>query len=66
MEDLMCWEIDYKLFAELQKAQQAREETRIKQERRAGVITKLLDEANDQIEKTGVEETSIKEIKPAK
>jgi len=62
----MCWEIDYKLFAELQKAQQAHEETRIKQERRAGVITKLLDEANDQIEKTGVEETSIKDITPAK
>jgi len=28
MEDLMCWEMDYKLFDELKKAQEAR----IKQE----------------------------------
>ena len=44
MEDSMCWEIDYKFFAEQRKAQ----ETRIKQEQRAGVINQLLNEANQQ------------------
>src|SRR5262250_1974719 len=44
MEDLMCWEMDYKLFDELKKAQEAR----IKQEQRGEVITKLLNEANKQ------------------
>jgi hypothetical protein len=38
MEDSMCWEIDYRFFAEQKKAQEAR----IKQERRAGVIDQLL------------------------
>jgi hypothetical protein len=55
MEDLMCWEMDYKLFAELSKAQEAR-----KQEQRGEVITKLLNEANKQSEKTDVEETPVK------
>ena len=32
----MCWEIDYKFFADQKKAQ----ELRIEQERRAGVIEK--------------------------
>ena len=36
----MCWEIDYKLFAEQKKAQ----EIRIEQERRAGVIDQLLND----------------------
>jgi hypothetical protein len=44
----MCWEIDYKFFAEQKRAQ----ETRMKQERRAGLIDQLLDEANRQGEKT--------------
>jgi hypothetical protein len=61
MEDLMCWEMDYKLFAELSKAQEAR-----KQEQRGEVITKLLNEANKQSEKTDVEETPVKEVAPAK
>ena len=61
MEDLMCWEMDYKLFAELGKAQEAR-----KQEQRGEVITKLLNEANKQSEKTDVEETPVKEVAPAK
>jgi hypothetical protein len=61
MEDLMCWEMDYKLFAELSKAQEAR-----KQEQRGEVITKLLNEANKQSEKTDVEETPVKEVVPAK
>ena len=42
----MCWEMDYKFFAEQKKAQ----ETRIKEEQRAGVIDKLLSEANKQSE----------------
>jgi hypothetical protein len=57
----MCWEIDYKFFAEQKKAQ----ETRIKQERRTGVIDQLLNEASKQGEKT-VEEIPLKEAVPAK
>jgi hypothetical protein len=60
MEDAMCWEIDYK-FLEQKKAQ----ETRIKQERRAGLIDGLLNQANTQSEKTA-EETPVKEAVPAK
>jgi hypothetical protein len=37
----MCWEMDYKLFAEQKKAQ----EIQVKQEQRAGVIDKLLNGA---------------------
>jgi hypothetical protein len=40
----MCWEIDYKFFAEQKKAQDAR----IKQEQRAGVIDGLLNQANEE------------------
>ena len=54
----MCWEIDYKFFAEQKKAQE-------EQEQRKGVITKLLNEANKPVEKT-VEETPVKESVPAK
>ena len=56
----MCWEIDYKFFAEQKKAQDAR----IKQEQRADVIDRLLTEANTQDEKT--EATPVKEAAPAK
>jgi hypothetical protein len=62
MEDSMCWEIDYKFFAEQRKMH----ETRIKQEQRAGVIDQLLNEANKQGEKTNVETTPVKEVAPAK
>jgi hypothetical protein len=62
MEDSMCWDIDYKFFAEQRKAQ----ETRIKQEQRAGVIDQLLNEANKQGEKTNVETTPVKQVAPAK
>jgi hypothetical protein len=62
MEDPMCWEIDYKYFAELEKAR----ETQAKQEQRAGVIGSLLNEANKQSEKTNVEGTTVKEAAPAK
>jgi hypothetical protein len=62
MEDSMCWEIDYKFFAELEKAR----ETRTKQEQRAGVIDSLLNEANKQSDKADVEGTMVKEVAPAK
>lgn len=59
----MCWEIDYKLFAEQQKAQDAR----IEQERRRdGVVAKLLDDANKQNEKANALETTVKEAALAK
>ena len=58
----MCWEIDYKLFAEQKKPQ----EIRIEQERRAGVIHQLLNEANKQGERSNVEGTPVKETAPAK
>ena len=58
----MCWEIDRQFFAEQRKAQ----ETRIKQEQRAGVIDKLLNDANKQGEKTNVEGAPVKEVVPAK
>ncbi len=62
MEDPMCWEIDYQFFAERKKAQDAR----IKQEQRAGVIDRLLTEANKQGEETEAEGTPAKEVAPAK
>jgi hypothetical protein len=62
MEDPMCWEVDYKFFAEQKKAQDAR----IKQEKRAGVIDGLLNQANEQGEKVEVEATPVKEVAPAK
>jgi hypothetical protein len=56
----MCYEINYRLFAEQKKAQDAR----IKQEQRAGVIEKLLNEANKEGE--GTEATTEKEAVSAK
>ena len=58
----MCWEIDYKFFAEFEKAR----ESRTKQEQRAGVIDSLLNEVNKQSEQTNVEGTTVKEVAPAK
>ena len=57
----MCWEIDYRFFADQKKAQEAQ----IKQEQRAGVINQLLNEANKQGEKTEAEGTPVKEVSPA-
>jgi len=57
----MCHEIDYLFFAEQQKAQEAR----MKEEKRTGVINKLLNEAT-QGEQTKVEAMPIKEVAPAK
>ena len=62
MEDPMCWEIDYKLFAELEKAR----ETKVKQEQRAVVIDNLLNEANKQSDKTNVDGTTVEEAAPVK
>ncbi len=58
----MCWEIDYKFFADQKKAQQIR----IEQERRSGVVHQLFNEANKQGEKSNVEGTPVKETVPAK
>ena len=63
MEDPMCWEIDYKFFAEQKKAQDARIQ---QQEQRAGVIDRLLNEANKQGENTEAEGTPVNEVAPAK
>jgi hypothetical protein len=62
MEDLMCYEIDYEIFAAQRKAQEAR----IKQEQRAGVIDQLLNEANKQGADTKTEGTPVNEVIPAK
>jgi len=60
MEDIMCWEIDYKFFAEQKKAKE------IEQQRRAGVIDQLLNDAAKQGEKSDVEKTPVRESAPAK
>jgi hypothetical protein len=57
----MCWELDYKLFAELRKEQEARI-----QEQRREVITKLLSEANKQSENNNAEEAPVENVAPAK
>ena len=58
----MCWEIDYKFWAEQKKAQEAR----LKQEQRTGVIKQLLSDANEKGKDPGVEATPVKETAPAK
>ena len=58
----MCWEMDYPYFEEQKKAQ----ETKIKQEQRAGVINQLLNEANKPAEGSPAEATPAKEVAPAK
>ena len=59
MEDAMCYERDYKIFEDRKKA----EDTRVVQERRAGLIDRLLNAANKQDAKTGA---PVKEVAPAK
>jgi len=59
----MCWEMDYRFFAEQKKAQEAQTK---QEEQRKEVISKLLNEANKPGEKTNVEETPVKESVPAK
>jgi hypothetical protein len=58
----MCWEIDYKFFAEQKKAQEAR----TKQQERAGVIDRLLNEAHQQGDAPQVEAPQVEEVAPAK
>jgi hypothetical protein len=58
----MCYEIDYQIFAAQKKAQEAR----IKQEQRAGLIDKLLNEANKQGDDTKTEGTPVNEVVSAK
>lgn len=55
----MCWEMDYQFFVEQQKAQEAR----IKEEKRANLIGKLLGEAQKH---TSDDEPPVKEVVPAK
>ena len=62
MEDAMCYERDYKIFEDRKKA----EDTRVVQERRAGLIDRLLNAANKPGEKTKAEGTPVKEVAPAK
>jgi hypothetical protein len=62
MEDSMCYEIDYQVFAAQKKAQEAR----IKQVRRAGVVDQLLTDANRQGEDTKTKGIPVNEVVPAK
>jgi hypothetical protein len=59
MEDAMCYAKDYKVYDDQKKA----EDTQIVQERRAGLIDRLLNAAS---EKTKSEGTPVKEVAPAK
>jgi len=60
MEDAMCYSRDYRNFDDKKKAEDTR------QERRAGVIERLLGDANKHSKKPKVEEPPVKDIAPAK
>jgi hypothetical protein len=62
MEDAMCYARDYKVFDDQKKAK----DTQVVQERRAGLIDRLLDAANKHGEKTKAEGAPVKEVAPAK
>ena len=62
MEDAMCYAKDYKVFDYQKKA----EDTQVVQERRADLIERLLNAASKDGEKTKAEESSVKEVAPAK
>jgi DNA replication protein DnaC len=62
MEDSMCWEMDYWYYAEQEKAKKAK----AREERDAGVIKNLLNEANQEADKTNTETAPVKEVVPAK
>jgi hypothetical protein len=62
MEDSMCYSRDYKIFDDAKKA----EDTRVTQERRAGMIDSLLKEANKSGENTKPEAAPVKDVVPAK
>jgi hypothetical protein len=54
--------MDYQLLAELEKARK----TEIKREQRAGVIDKLLIDANKDADKIDVQGAPLQEVMPAK
>jgi len=56
----MCYSRDYRIFDDMKKAEDTR------QERRTEVIDRLLDDANKQGEKTKAEGPAMKDIAPAK
>ena len=58
----MCYAKDYRFFDDQKKA----EDTQVVQERRAGLIARLLNAANKHDEKTEAENTPVKEVTPAK
>lgn len=58
----MCWEMDYLLYAELEKAKKAE----AAKEERAGVVKNLLNDANKQAERVNVEVAPVNESVPAK
>jgi len=58
----MCWEMDYWYYAEQEKAKKAK----AREERDAGVIKNLLNEANQEADKTNTETAPVKEVVPAK
>ena len=58
----MCYAKDYRFFDDQKKA----EDTRVVQERRAGLIDRLLNAANKHGEKAKAEGTPVKEVAPAK
>jgi hypothetical protein len=62
LEDAMCYARDYKIFDDRKKA----EEARVMQERRAGVIDRLLNEASKQGEKAKAEAMPVKDAAPVK
>jgi hypothetical protein len=62
MEDAMCYAKDYRLVDDLKKA----EDTQVVQERRAGLIARLLNVANKHGEKAKADKTPVKEVAPAK
>jgi hypothetical protein len=62
MEDAMCYAKDYRFFDDQKKA----DDTQVVQERRAGLIARLLNAAKKQAEKTEAERRPAKEVAPAK
>ena len=58
----MCYARDYKVFDDQKKV----EDTQVVEQRRAGLIDRLLNAANKHGEKTKAEGTPVKEVAPAK
>jgi hypothetical protein len=56
MEDAMCYAKDYRFIDDKKKA----EDTQVLQERRAGLIARLLNAANKHGEKTEAKKTPVK------